>query len=176
MKILFFLLFSPVFFSCATGPLFESTAKNVDLQRYMGKWYIVAARSTYQERKAYAPVETYVYDSQKKIIEVDFRYHKDRLKGPIDISPLEAKVSEEGNVAKWILTPLFPVRWPFPYTTLILAFDQKNYAWSAVGVPNQKYLWIMSRNPYMPPELLQKILDEVAALGYKVEGVKRMPQ
>ena len=64
---------------------------------------------------------------------------------------------------------------PFDLDYLIIDLDP-NYQWTVVGVPNQKYIWVMSRTQKMEEKQLQEILGRTAATGYNVENVDRVPQ
>ena len=58
-----------------------------------------------------------------------------------------------------------------------LVIDMGNVdTWVAVGVPSQRYLWIMSRDWKMDDGELQEILSRIEANGYNVADVVRVPQ
>jgi apolipoprotein D and lipocalin family protein len=57
------------------------------------------------------------------------------------------------------------------FTYLVIALDEVNYEWTAIGVPGQKYLWIMSRVPQFPKEKLQEILSHLSSIGYSIENI-----
>ena len=56
----------------------------------------------------------------------------------------------------------------FDYLVIGLAAD---YEWTVIGVPNEKYVWIMSSNPHLPKETIQTIIDELDAKGYNTKEI-----
>jgi apolipoprotein D and lipocalin family protein len=58
---------------------------------------------------------------------------------------------------------------------LVVAVDP-NYEWTAVGVPNGNYLWIMGRKSTATDAELSQIMNEVEKTGYPVANSVRVPQ
>lgn len=52
------------------------TASYVDMNRYMGRWYVISARGIFVENEAYNSTETYTWNEKEKRIDVDFRMRK----------------------------------------------------------------------------------------------------
>ena len=48
---------------------------------------------------------------------------------------------------------------------LVLDIDS-DYQWVAVGVPSQRYLWVMARQPEIPDSKLEEILSRMESMGY----------
>jgi apolipoprotein D and lipocalin family protein len=59
----------------------------------------------------------------------------------------------------------------FDYLIIDLADD---YSWTAIGVPNQKYLWIMSRDWNFSDQKVQEVLSRLKAKGYDSENTVRV--
>lgn len=64
-------------------------------------------------------------------------------------------------------TTLRPLK--FDYLIIALADD---YEWTVIGVPNQKYLWVMTRTPQFPREKVDQIIKDVAKSGYSIENIQ----
>ena len=45
-----------------------------------------------------------------------------------------------------------------------------------VGVPDRKYVWIMSRDPELSDADYQALLERAARVGYDIDEVQRVPQ
>ena len=58
---------------------------------------------------------------------------------------------------------------------LILDIDP-DYQWVAVGVPSQRYLWVMARKPEIPDSLIDDILARIDSLGYSTKHMRKVPQ
>jgi apolipoprotein D and lipocalin family protein len=151
---------------CSTEP-YTNVAKKVDLARFMGSWYVQAGRFTYFEKNPYNSVETYTWNETEKRIDVDFRYNMGALNGPQKSIPQKGWVEDRVNNSTWKVSPF----WPLKFGYLILALSD-DYQWTAVGVPDQSYLWIMSRDPHFSKEKTQAILADLKDAGYNVENIQ----
>ena len=47
--------------------------------------------------------------------------------------------------------------WPFKMPFFIIDLD-KNYKYTVIGVPNRKYVWIMSREPFLELSIYNRIM------------------
>jgi len=65
--------------------------------------------------------------------------------------------------------------WPFTAKYWVLALGA-NYDWFLIGTPNHKGLWIYSKSPSLPPEVLSQIEAQATAEGYSVAKLILTPQ
>lgn len=158
--------------ACQSTPKYDKTVGHVDINRFMGTWYVIANRPTMFETDAFNATETYTLNDKTGKIDVDFRYNKKSFDGDEKNIPQVASVFNKQTNAHWHIGVWYL---PINLDYLIIDLDPQ-YQWTAVGVPNQKYLWIMSRLPHMEEKQLQEILNRVAATGYSIEHVDRVPQ
>ena len=56
----------------------------------------------------------------------------------------------------------------------VLAVDP-GYAWALVGNPNHKSLWILSKTPTLPPDVLAGIESKAAAQGFNTANLVQIP-
>jgi len=56
------------------------TVDYVDLQRFMGDWYVIANIPTFLEKNAYNPIESYALDTDGSIA-TTFSFNADSLEG-----------------------------------------------------------------------------------------------
>ena len=158
-----------LFMSCAHD--YNKTVPYVDLDRFMGKWYVIAGRFTFLENGAHNSVEIYSWNSKEKRIDIDFQFRKGSFNGKLKKIPQKAWIVNEETQAHWEVSPFWPLK--FDYFVIDLADD---YSWTAIGVPNQKYLWIMSRNWNMSDKKLKEIIQSIKEKGYKVKPFEKVPQ
>ena len=61
--------------------------------------------------------------------------------------------------------------WPFKakYWIIDLADD---YSYAVVSHPNKKYLWILSRTPFMKEEIYKQISDRLTIKGFDLTKLK----
>jgi apolipoprotein D and lipocalin family protein len=150
---------------------FTKTVENVDLSRYLTSWYVIAGRTTFFEKGAHNSIESYHWNEKEQRIDVDFTFNKNSFAGETKSLPQKAWVSDAQTNAHWKVQPM----WPLKFNYLIIALDA-DYEWTAVGVPNGAYLWIMSTSPQMSESKLNRIVQKVQKMGYPVHDIKRVPQ
>lgn len=160
-----YIILSALLTACAHD--FDRTVSYVERDRFMGTWYVQAGRFTSFEDNAFNAVEKYQWDEKNKKIIIDFTFNQNSLNGPLKKIPQTAWITNESTNATWKVSPF----WPLRFTYLIVALDEANYEWTVIGVPNQKYLWIMSRNPEFSKEKTKEILNNISAIGYSVEDI-----
>lgn len=147
------------------------TVAKVDLPRFMGPWYVAAGRFTAFETDVHNAVEIYSYDEKSKKINIDFSYRKGSPTGKEKKIPQTATVVEGSENAHWLVSPF----WPLKFDYLIVALDPE-YAWVAVGVPSQKYLWIMFRKKSPSKDEIQVAVKELERIHYNTADLVYVPQ
>lgn len=145
---------------------YTRTVDQVDRDRFMGVWYVMAGRFTFIEKDVYNSVEKYTWNEPKQRIDIDFSFNEGSLTGELKKYPQKGWIYNQKTNATWKISPF----WPLRFTYLVLALDP-NYEWTAIGVPNQKYLWIMARRPTLPSAKIQEIIEKVQSLGYLVKDI-----
>ena len=160
-----FATLSPLSMGCAHG--FDKTVAHVDRDRFMGSWYVMAGRFTSFEKNVFNSIEKYTWLEDKQRIQIDFSYNKGSLTGPVKKIPQTGWIVNHETNATWKISPF----WPLKFTYLIIGLDP-NYEWTAIGVPNQNYLWIMAKDPKISPLKIQEAIQYVASIGYSIEDLE----
>lgn len=140
------------------------TVKELDLHRYMGRWYEIARYDHPFERGMERCVADYrlMPDGSVEVLNSGYRNGKHRVsrgKATTTSLPGELKVTFF----------LFPA----PYKVMEL---DSAYGWSIVGSSSPKYLWIMSRTPTLPDSVQVDLLERCKRRGYDVEELIWVPQ
>ena len=65
--------------------------------------------------------------------------------------------------------------WPFKgdYRIIYLTDD---YSVTVIGRNKRDYVWLMAREPQLPAERYQEAVDVIAAAGYDITKLERVPQ
>jgi apolipoprotein D and lipocalin family protein len=147
------------------------TVKSVDMDKFMTKWFVIAGRLTMFEDGAHNAIESYSWNSKKNRIDIDFTMHVDGYDGKLKSIPQKGWVENKETNAHWKISPLWPLK--FNYLIIDLADD---YSWTVIGVPTQKWVWIMARDWNMSDETLDSIVTRIDQLGYSIRDIKRVPQ
>ncbi len=153
-----------------SGSLELKTVNFVDLNKYLGKWYEIAAFPQRFERNCFCSTAEYSL-SDKGYIIVENRCNKGSCSGKE--SYIKGKAFIEKNSGNSKLKVQF--FWPFKakYWIIDLAED---YSYAVVSHPNRKYLWILCRNPTMDPKVYAEILERLKLNGFDLSKLKLTPQ
>ena len=146
------------------------TVEYVDLEKYMGKWYVIANIPTFIEKRATNAIENYKLNDNGEV-ETTFTFYQDSPIGKKkEYNPKGYVFNKETN-AEWRMQFIWPFKMPF----LIIDLD-KNYTYTVIGYPNRNYVWIMSREPKMTSEIFDKILKNLLSVGYDISKIKKVLQ
>ena len=158
---------------CSSTDALRATDKNIDLQRFMGDWYVIGSIPIdfffASEAGAHNAVESYALNDDGSI-DTRYRFRKNSFDGPVkSFNPTGFVHNTETN-AEWRMQFL----WPFKSAYLIVYLDD-DYSKTIIGVPNRKYIWIMARSPDLSEAEYQELLDISAAAGYDLDEIVRIP-
>ncbi|MGZ3691285.1 MAG: lipocalin family protein, partial [Pseudobdellovibrio sp.] len=156
---------------CASPSFDFKTVDKVETEKFMGSWYVLAGRFTFLEVDVHNGLEKYSWNAEENRIDVDFTYNQGSFSGPKKSIPQKAWIFNNETNAHWKVSPL----WPFKFDYLIVEMD-KDYKWTAIGVPDQKYLWIMARDWRNPEPIIQEAISRLKSKGYNVEKLVTVPQ
>lgn len=150
-------------------PPLQTVAK-VDLTKYAGTWYEIAAYPLRAEKNCTGVTATYTLRDDGEI-EVFNRCRQFTLDGPEDSVKGRARVTDPSTNAK-LEVSFFRPFWG-DYWIIELAPD---YSYAVVGHPSRDYLWILSRTPEMPEAVYSGILKRLEEHGYELDRIRKMVQ
>tara|TARA_Y100000591_G_scaffold323878_1_gene342381 strand:- start:5 stop:553 length:549 start_codon:yes stop_codon:yes gene_type:complete len=142
---------------------------NVQIERFMGQWYVISHIPTFIERKSYNAVETYSMNEDGQI-DVTFTYRKGSFDGPKRKLMPKAFLKKGGKASEWDIQLL----WPFWSDYQIIDLDV-DYQWTIIGVPSKRYAWIMARKPFMDRDLHRKLVIKLKDSGYNIRKLRIVP-
>jgi apolipoprotein D and lipocalin family protein len=142
------------------------TVPFVDLKKYAGKWYEIAAFPQRFQKGCHCTTAEYTLTDKGYVI-VENRCNKDSINGKQSYIKGKAFVVEKSGNAK-LKVQFF---WPFKakYWIIDLADD---YSYAVIGHPNKKYLWILSRTPQMDETLYKQIIARIKEKGFDISKIK----
>src|SRR5690606_36351289 len=146
------------------------TAEKVDIQKFMGKWYVIAHIPTMFETGAYDAIETYEYDKKEKVINVDFRYHQDAHDGELKIMKQLGWVYDQKTNAHWKIRRF----WQLKFTYLV-HYVSEDYSATMIGVADHDYLWFMARTSKLAESERANMEEMAEALGYDLSKLREIP-
>jgi apolipoprotein D and lipocalin family protein len=163
----------PLFLAACTPPPVNRATNvpigpvaQVDLQRYLGKWYELARFPNGFEENCEGVTAEYAVRRDGRIDVVN-TCRDGSASGKPKVANGIARIVDTSSNAK--LKVHFGVPFEGDYWVLERADD---YAWSLVGEPEGRYLWILSRTPTVSPAVRDDLLKRLAARGYAVDQLK----
>jgi apolipoprotein D and lipocalin family protein len=137
------------------------TVSKVDLNKYAGLWYQFAYfPNSFQPKNAGLTTAEYGlspkgYVTVKNTAYVDFEGSKVKsdIKG-------KAFIADKKTNAR-LKVQFF---WPFTGAYWIILLDEKDYQWAVVSDPSRKFLWILTRSPYLDKGFYDSLLVQIKAM------------
>jgi apolipoprotein D and lipocalin family protein len=144
-------------------------AKQVNLERYSGRWYIIASIPYFAER---GNVGSF-FDISFPDGHVRDVYHgRDKtLDAPPTSLTMNGYVVPNTGNARWRESPFWPI-----YLSYLILWVDPNYNYALVGYPGRGYGWILSRSPQIDASAYQSLLGRFGEEGYDTSHFRRVPQ
>lgn len=146
------------------------TVDYVDVDRFMGIWYVIGVIPTFVEKDAVNAVEKYELNEDGDI-DITFTHYKKEPTGEFKEYHPKGFIYDKNTNAEWRVQFLWPLK--FKYLVIDLAED---YRYTVIGVPNRKYLWIMARDTKLNAEDYSNIKNRLVEQGYDISKIVDVPQ
>ena len=172
-KLLFPILILSYLTSCVsyTGDQpFQPIAEGVDINRFLGDWFVIALLPTPMEKSIANGVENYSLRENGEI-RVTYTFRKGNPSGREKVMYQRGWIVDTHTNAEWRVRPLWPLK--LPYYILEVGDD---YSYTVIGTNKYDYLWIMSREPSLEPHLLEEIIRRMEERGYSMNDLVYMEQ
>lgn len=146
------------------------TSQDVDLARYIGKWYTISSLPQYYTRNCQGQTAEYDVIDEKAIAVKNTCFKENGKikiingKGVIQDAPNNARLLVRFNTF-W--TSLFRIKGEYVIIKLSDGYDSV-----MVGSTDRKALWIMSRTPSIDPTLFMEYKILAHDLGFSVEQLR----
>lgn len=141
--------------SCNGQKIDNSTVKELELEKYLGAWYEIA-RFNHVFERGLTHAKAYYTPKENGTISVTNGGIKN---GKHKIAEGKAKLTDTvGRLRVSFFGPFYS-----DYRVMMLSED---YSYALVGSKSPKYLWLLSRTPKLPDDVLKQILSEATVRGY----------
>jgi apolipoprotein D and lipocalin family protein len=155
---------------CASKGPEMKTVDKVDLDRFMGPWYVIANIPTFLEKDAYNPVETYTLNDDGTIA-TKFTFRKGSFDGKAkEFNPKGFVVDTESN-ALWGMRFVWPIKADYR-----IVYLNEDYTQTVIGRQSRDFVWIMARTPTISDEDYNNLVAFVESLGYDTDKIRFSPQ
>ena len=142
----------------------------VDLDRYMGRWWVIANIPYFAEKGKLATADIYDLRPDGRIGNV-YAYRKAFDKPEKTMNGVATVVPGTHN-AQWKIA-FFGGLVKADYLILEVAPD---YSWALIGHPKRKMAWIFARDQAMDDAKYQQLRAKFSAYGYDPAKLQRVPQ
>jgi apolipoprotein D and lipocalin family protein len=157
--------------ACHTANPPLSVVDDVDLDRYVGRWYEIASFPQRFQEGCVATTADYTLRDDGRI----------GVENACRDGSFDAEIRRAEGVA-WVTDPDETMAklkvqffWPFRGDYWIIELDPE-YRYTVIGHPSRDYLWILSRTPTMDASVYETLLSRIEARGYDLERLNRTPQ
>jgi len=166
--------------ACSTSglPPLAGTDQTVDLERFMGPWYVIAFipidipfLPMFSEKGAHNGIESYRL-TDDGTIETTYTFRQDSFDGPERVMTPRARPANPPVNSEWKMK----FKWYLPASDYLILRVDPDYRRTVIGVPNRKYVWIMSRTPTMPAAEYAELVAWLNKVGYDTAQLEPVPQ
>lgn len=166
----FLLLYFLLLIGCTNTMKPISLVKNVDIPKFMGDWYVIAAIPTIIEKDAYNAIENYKLNADGTIA-TTFTFYKAGFNGPLKIYRPTGFVNEESHNALWGMQFIWPIKAEY---RIVYLDDQ--YQRTVIARNARDYVWIMARTPQISDNEYKELTNLIESNGYDLTKLRKVPQ
>ena len=170
MKSLALLVTLALIGGCAESLPPLKTVEQVDIERFMGRWYVIASIPTFIETDAFNAVESYRLDADGTI-DTTFSFRKGGFDGPLKTYNPRGFIVDNASNAVWGMQFIWPIKAEY-----LITYLTDDYSRTVIGRNKRDYVWIMARSPQIPEADYQRIVAELADQGYDITKLRKVPQ
>ena len=146
-----------------------TTVDYVDIDRFMGDWYVVANIPTFLEEGAHNAVESYARNDDGTIA-TTFTF----LDGGFDGERKEYNptgfIRDTQTNALWGMQFIWPIKADYR-----IVYLDNDYTKTVIGREARDYVWVMARKPELTESEYQEMLQFVGSIGYDASKMNRVP-
>jgi apolipoprotein D and lipocalin family protein len=146
------------------------TVQYVDLRRFMGDWYVIAAIPTTLEKEAYNAVESYRLNADGTVA-TTFTFRKGDFNGPIKRYNPTGSIVDKNSNALWGMQFIWPIKAEYR-----IAYLDDDYQHTIIARNARDYVWIMARTPVIDDGEYQRMVALIKGYGYDVSRLRKVPQ
>ncbi len=142
----------------------------VDLERFMGRWYVLGYTPILVDEQAHNAIEHYRLDEENKI-QTTYQFRDGGFYGKLKTYTPVGWVHDKSTNAQWRMQFIWPFR-----SDYIILYIAEDYSRTIVVHPSRKYAWIMQREPDISDQDYETMLDILESEGVDRRRITRLPQ
>ena len=156
--------------ACASKGPEMKTVDYVDLERFMGDWYVIANIPTFLEKGAHNAVESYELNDDGTIA-TTFVFRDGSFDGEEKRYNPKGFVRDTESNAEWGMRFVWPIKADYR-----IVYLDEDYRQTIIARQKRDFIWIMAREPNISDQDYDKLVDFAGSIGYDVSKIERVPQ
>ena len=156
--------------ACASRGPDMQTVDYVDLERFMGDWYVIANIPTFLEKGAHNAVESYALNDDGTVA-TTFVFRDGSFDGDEKTYTPKGFVRDDGSNALWGMRFIWPIKADYR-----IVYLDKDYSQTVIARQKRDFVWIMARTPQISEDQYARLIEFTASIGYDVSKIERVPQ
>lgn len=154
---------------CTSHPAMP-VVNSVDIDRFMGDWYVIAGITTRFERDAHNSIERYERGEDNRVL-TTFEFNAGSFDGELKRFTPVGFIGDDPSNAIWGMQFIWPIKMDYR-----IVYLDDSYQHTIVGRNARDYVWIMARTPTIAESTLRELIDAAVALGYNRDEIVLKPQ
>ncbi len=146
-----------------------ATVDYVDIDRFMGDWYVIANIPTFLEEGAHNAVESYS-KNEDGTIATTFTFLDGGFNGELKEYQPKGYIKDTTTNALWGMQFIWPIKADYR-----IVYLDEAYTKTVIGREARDYVWIMARSTELTEEEYEEIVKFVDSIGYDISKIKRVP-
>lgn len=154
--------------SASSEPL--PTVEYVDIDRFMGDWYVIAHIPAFIEDDAYNAIESYRLNVDGTV-DTEFTFREGGFDGKLKRYTPRGSIRNTETNAEWGMQFIWPIKADYR----IIYLDPE-YQTTVVGRNKRDYVWVMARKSSIDSDEFDSIVRLIGEAGYDTSKIRVVPQ
>ncbi|WP_233837822.1 lipocalin family protein [Paraburkholderia sp. ZP32-5] len=142
----------------------------IDLQRYMGKWFVIAETPYLGDNDYVGSYDEWTLRPDGQITD-DYLGQRKSFDQPVTGSRFVAKVVRGTGNTTWRIGLI----WPFE-VVVITAYVDPDYRYTIRCMVDSNMVWVLSRSPTIDEAAYLDLIARAAGMGFRVQRIRQVPQ
>ena len=154
---------------CSSHPPMKAV-DYVDLNRFMGDWYVIANIPTSIEKDAHNALENYALNDDGTVA-TTFTFNDGGFDGELKKYQPKGFIKDTQTNALWGMQFVWPIKADYR-----IVYLDSEYTQTIIGRQARDYVWLMARSPTISDAEYQSLIQFIQDLGYDITKINRVPQ
>ena len=158
--------------ACASAPHAGDplkTADHVDIEHFMGRWYVISSIPDSTEKGRLGPYVEYARLPDNQINQT-YYFYKPSFDDPLQTKQETATIVDTQSNAIWKTRFGQPLGADFR-----VLFVDPEYRYAVIGEPSRDHAWILARDKYISDDDYQLLLNVLGEQGYDPTRLLKIP-